>query len=243
MGRLRLISALLMAGWSLCASAQDINTDVKTIEQELLNTALQEGVEILHNQQVDTIKKKQNKLMEMTASYSTLKNLYAVTLQNVKGFGPESGVYRSIVTTSLDIASHGVSATEAIFNSNITGKAIAAYKIADLVTEAAHLGNLFFNIVNNATIANPLARKMSGAESPKNDKYNFLNRHERLSMALKICAELKKIDHRLVMIIYYCRHNSLSALLMHMDRETWITYHYANFSSRKLINQWNSLVK
>lgn len=242
MGRLKMLAAFVM-GCSFCAVAQNVNTDIKTTEQLLLNTAMQEGVELLHNQQVDSIRTKQNKLMELAASYAALKDVYMVTLENAKGFGPESGVYRAIVATALDIVSHSVTATEAVWKTNITGKAIAVYKIADMVTESAHLGNLFFDIINNAEIANPLASKMSGAEAPKKDKYNLLNRHERLGMALKICTGLKKIDHRLVMMIYYCRHNSLSSLLMHMDRETWITYHYANFSSKKLINQWNSLVK
>ena len=68
------------------------------------------------------------------------------------------------------------------------------------------LGNLFFNIVTNATVENPLKSKMPGSESSKKDELNLLNRHERLYMALKISMELKKIDHDLVMICYYCKY-------------------------------------
>ena len=62
-------------------------------------------------------------------------------------------------------------------------------------------------------------------------------------MALMISMELIKIDHDLVMICYYCKYNSLSDLLLHVDRETWVNYHYANFTARQLIDKWNGLVK
>ena len=242
MGRLKITFALVLAG-IVGASAQDVNTDYKTIEQVMLNTALMEGVELLHNQQVDTVRKRQEKLMGLTVTYAGLKDLLITTLENAKGFGPESGVYRSIVATSLNIVEHTVKATKAIGDSNLTGKAIASVKVYELMTEAAHLGNLFFDIINNAEVKNPMRSKMEGAAEPTKDKYNLLNRHERLAMALKISMELKKIDRKLVMIDYYCRHNSLSDLLLHVDRQTWVTYHYANFSSKRLIDKWNQLTE
>lgn len=241
MGRLTILAGIIVS-CSFGASAQNINTDVKTTEQVVWNTVLQKSVERVHNQQVDSVKQRQNKLMEMTAAYSGLKDVFMITLENAKGFGAESGIYRSIVTTSLNIVSHAVTATSAITKSNLVGKTIAATRMYDLIVEAAHFGNMFFDIVNNAEVANPLTSKMPSAEAAQKDKYNFLNRHERLMMALKISVELKKIDRQLVMITYYCQNNTLSDLLLNIDRETWVTYHYANFSAKKLINSWNSLV-
>ncbi len=243
MGRLMLIVCLALC-FSLGAFAQvNTNADVKTLEQLMLNSALQEGVEYLHNEQVDSIKKKQEKLLGLATSLAGMKNLFMMTLENAKGFGTESGIYKSIVATSLSIVTRAGQASKAIMDSNLTGKAIASMKVYGLMTEAAHLGNLFFNIVTNSTVENPLKSKMPGSESSKKDELNLLNRHEHLYMALKISMELKKIDHDLVMICYYCKYNSLSDLLLHVDRETWVNYHYANFTARQLIDKWNGLVK
>lgn len=241
MGRLTILAGIIVS-CSLGVSAQNMNIDIKTTEQLMLNTASQKTIELLHNEKIQTIKQRQNKLMEMTAAYAGLKDVFMITLENAKGFGAESGIYKSIVITSLNIVSHAVSATNALTKSNLVGKTIAATRMYDLIVEAAHLGNMFFDIVGNAEVANPLTTKMPSAEAAQKDKYNLLNRHERLVMALKISVELKKIDRQLVMITYYCQNNTLSDLLLNIDRETWVTYHYANFSAKKLINSWNSLV-
>lgn len=243
MGRLKLLTVALCMVCVPCANAWvKYNTDIKTIKQVMLNTTLQEGVELLHNQQVDTIRKRQNKLMTLTTTLATQKDLYMRSLENAEGFGAESGIYRSIVRSSVNIANNSALAVKAVMKTNLTGKAIAITRIGGMVTEAAHLGNLFFNIVNNARLSNPLTGILTGAESPQKDRVNLLNRYERLKMAMDIAIELKKIDRQMTMLLYYCRYNSLTDLLMHMDRETWVNYIYANFSSKHLIKQWNSLV-
>lgn len=243
MGKLSLAVCLsVLFSCQAFAQVQE-NTDTKTIEQVMINTAIQKGVEAYHNQQVDTIKKKQEKLMGLTMSLATYKELLKLTLENAKGFGVESGIYKSIVATSIEIVSNATKATNAVMKTNLTGKAITAAKIYGLLTEAAHLGNLFFSIVTNAEVPNPLKSKMPGAEAPKKEKLNLLNRYERLDMALKIQSDLKRINHELVMVIYYCSYNSFSDLLIHLDVKTWRNYHYANFKYRDIINQWNSLSK
>mgnify|MGYP001148686880 CR=1 FL=1 len=243
MGRLTFIAILFCLVYSPCAKAWvKYNIDAKTIKQVLLNTSMQEGVELLHNQQVDTIRKRQNRLMALTTTLATQKELYMRSMENAEGFGAESGIYRSIVRSSINIANNSALAVKAVMKTNLTGKAIVITRIGGIVTEAAHLGNLFFNIVNNARLSNPLIGTLTGAESPKKDNLNLLNRYERLKMAMDIAIELKKIDRQMTMLLYYCRYNSLSDLLMHMDRETWVNYIYANFTSKHLIEQWNSLV-
>lgn len=243
MGRLIVFSLCLLVFASIGNAQGHINYDQKSTEQVLLNTASQKTIEYLHTETVDTIQKRQRRLGGLVGSLSTYKTLFKLTLDNAKGFGVRSGIYKSIVATSGDIVAHSAAAVEAIGNTNLTGKAITLFKVAELVTEAAHLGNMFFDIVTNATVPNPLVGKMEGSKEAKKDERNLLNRHERLKMALDIRLELKKIDHQLVMLTYYCKHNSLSDLLLTMDRKTWITYHYANFSSKQIINQWNKLLE
>ena len=243
MGRLTFILILFCLVCSPSTKAWvKYNTDTKTIKQVLLNTSMQEGVELLHNQQVDTIRKRQNRLMALTTTLATQKDLYMRTLENSNGFDAESGIYRSIVRSSINIANNSALAVKAIMKTNLTGKVIVATRIGSIVTEAAHLGNLFFNIVNNAKIANPLMGKLSGAEDPKKDKLNLLNRYERLKMAMDICIELKKIDHQMAMILYYCKYNTFGDILLNVDRETYVNYCYANLTSKNLIRQWQSLV-
>lgn len=243
MGRLIIALALGCAGFLTAAAQYDINYDIKTTEQVGLNAAAQEGVEILHNIQVDSIRKKQERLAELTVSYSGLKELYMATLQNVRGFNTESGIYKSIVSTSLSIMTHAAQATSLISGANITEKAVAIYNVSDLVVQAAHLGNLFFDIVNNAEVSNPLKGKMEGAAETKKDRLNLLNRYERLEMALRIATDLQGIDRKLIMVKYYLRHASLSDLLFRFDRETWIAYYAANFYTNHLIEQWRHFVK
>lgn len=232
----------LCVSFAMSAQYMNLNYDKKTTEQVGLNTAMQEGVEIVHNVQVDSIKSRQNKLMGLTATYAGLKDMYMVTLQNAKGFGEDSGIYKSVVSVSLNIVTHSGEVIKTIDNSTLMGKATALLKVADLVTDAAHLGNLFFNIVNNAEVKNPLQNKLQGAEAAQKDKLNLLNRHERLSMALKLLVGLQKIDNSLVMMKYYLQHASLNDLLFRMDRKTWISYHTANAYNQKLIDQWNIFV-
>lgn len=236
-----MIFLLISFLWSFCLKAQDyVNTDTKTIEQVMVNAAMQRGIEELHNEQVDTIKSKQQKLMEMIGAIASYKWLYQLTLENVKGFGVESGIYKSIVARCVSIANRSVKATEAVMNTNFTGKAIAAFKVYELVAEAAHLSNLFYNVVCNGTVQNP--KKLEGTNDDK-DKLNLLNRSERVSMALKIKDELGRIDRALLMVGWYCKNNSVENLLRHIDRETWITYVYSQISAKSLIKQWNSLAR
>lgn len=239
MGRLRFLLLIPILWTSYFVRAQDyVNIDAKTAEQVMLNAAIQRGIEELHNEQVDTIKSKQQKLMELVGALAGYKELYKLTLENAKGFGEESGIYKSIVARCVSIAERSVKATEAVKKTNFTGKAITAFKIYELVTETAHLSNLFFNIVCNGTVKNPL--KLEGANDDK-DELNFLNRSERVTMALKIKDELKRIDRTLLMVEWYCKNNSVENLLKHIDRETWITYVYSQVSAKSLIRQWNAL--
>lgn len=243
----KLVKIATLAGIIVCCplvlSAQRINFDLKTTAQVEANTFMQTSVEEIHNWQVDSIRSKQLKLAELTASYAVLKDVYMTTLENAKGFGSDSGIYTAIVTISKNIVTHSGKAINSINNSSMTGKATAILKVADLVIDAAGLGNLFFNIVNNAEVKNPMQGQMTGAEATQKDKYNLLNRHERLDMALKLLVGLQKIDTDLVMLNYYLQNATFNDLIRKIDTQTWITYHAADTYHKTLIDQWNKFVK
>lgn len=244
MERLILSALALFASFTLFSQNYvNFNYDEKTTEQVYINLGMQESAEILHNIQVDSVKSKQIKLAELTAAYAGLKDLYMITLENAKGFGADSGIYKAIVSVSANIITHSGETIKAINNSTLVGKAAALLKVADAVVDAAHLGNLFFDIVNNAEVKNPLQDKMTGAEATKKDKYNILNRHERLSMALKLLVGLQKIDTDMVMLKYYLQYGCVNDILRKIDTKTWISYHAASASHLNLIRQWNEFVK
>lgn len=242
MGRFMILS-LLLCFFAPYLSAQYVreNYDLKTLAQVQTNIASQKTVEYLHTQTVDTIRKKQNKLLALAGSLATYKTVFNMTLENASGFGVESGIYKSIVSTCEDIVIHSGLATEALWKTNFTGKAIGVIRIAEMVTEAAHLGNTFFAIVTNGTVKNPLKGKMDGAADVKKDEINLLNRYERLRMALSINMQLKDINTKLILLTYLSQHNSLNSLLLAIDRKTWITYHYSKNSTNNIINGWNKL--
>lgn len=215
-----------------------VNYDYKTTGQVTINTAAIKLAEIEHNEKVDSIKKKHEKLSALIGTLASYKGLFLETLENVKGFGHESGIYKSIIKKSANIAKYSVSATEAVYKTNFNGKAICAFKIQELVMEAAHLGNVFFNIVCNGTVKNPL--KLNGSNDNK-DKLNLLNRNERLNMALTIDYELGKIERSLIALEYYCKHNSFQQLLSHIDQKTYVTFIHTRLSTNYLIDRWKGL--
>lgn len=238
MGKLIYFLILLISTPLLAYGQAKPNVDKKTIEQVYANTAAIEVAENEHNVVVDTIKKKQEKLASLLATLASYKILFNQTLENFKGFGPESGIYKAIFYKLGSVAKRSVTATDAMMKTNFTGKALAAFRIQELVFEATHLGNLFCNVVCNGTIKNPLKNDHTSSEK---DKLNLLNRSERLNLAVSISQELSKIDHSLLMVEYYCKHNSWGQLLSQMDRKTYATLLYAKHSTNQLIDRWNKL--
>ena len=57
------------------------------------NAASQEVIESQHNNRLDSINSKQQKLMQYTATMATIKELYKLSMENVSGFGSESQYY------------------------------------------------------------------------------------------------------------------------------------------------------
>ena len=67
------------------------------------NAASQEVIESQHNNRLDSINSKQQKLMQYTATMATIKELYKLSMENVSGFGSESQYYVEIGATVAEI--------------------------------------------------------------------------------------------------------------------------------------------
>ena len=84
------------AGWRVVV-------DTKTIAQVSANAAAQKAIEDKHNERLDTISDKQKKILQYTATMEGIKELYHLTMTNVRGFGEEAAYYKEIFQLSADI--------------------------------------------------------------------------------------------------------------------------------------------
>ena len=217
----------------------NINFDKNTLEQLTLNTAVQVATNELHNIQVDSIKHKQSRLMALVTSIAAEKELLIQTYKNVSDFKQESKYYIAIASTGADIINHSSQAVEVIEKAKLEGKAMAIIKVSDLVTKAVSLGKAFADIVADCEVPNPLKQDERGSK----DKYNLLNRHERLYMANDILFRLRSIDHTLCLIIYLAKNSGWKDLLFQLDRKTYTTYIMTRVNANDMINKWNRIQK
>ena len=219
----------------------NINLDEKTLEQLTLNTTAQIATNTLHNIQVDSIKKKQSKLMALVSGIASEKEMLIQTYQNVSGFKQESKYYLAMVATGTDIINHSSKAIEVINNSKWTGKATMILNVSNLVSQAISLGKAFADIVANSTVSNPI--KHPDATSGDKDKYNLLNRYERLRMANDILHRLRSIDWNICYLTYLCRTSNLKDLLFHLDRQTYLSYIMTRININDMISKWDRVKK
>lgn len=244
MGKSFIILSLFAFFYIQCTDAQDIvniNLDEKTLEQLVENTATQEATNVLHNIQVDSIKQRQSRLSKLIAGIAAEKELLIQTYENVSGFKKESKYYLAMVSTGTDIINHSTKAIEVINKSKWTGKAKMIMNVSDLVTQAISFGKAFADIVANSTVPNPIKHPDSTAGDK--DKYNLLNRHERLRMANDILFRLRKIDWTIQYLTYLCKTADLKDILFQLDRKTYLNYIMTRININDMVNKWNRIEK
>lgn len=223
----------------LAQDVVNINIDEQTFTQLSLNTGVQIATNELHNRQVDSIKQKQSRLMTLVTEIAAQKGLLIQSYKNVSGFKKESKYYIAIAKTGADIIKHSALAVETIEKAKLEEKAMAVLKVSDLVSQAISLGKAFADIVADCEVPNPLKQNEKG----KKDKYNLLNRHERLYLANDILFRLRSIDHSLCYLIYLTKNAGWKDLLFHLDRKTYITYIMTRVNTNDIINKWERVKK
>ncbi len=241
MGKSFIIMILLAVMIPSVVIAQNMNYDFQTLEQLTINVSAQVATNELHNRQVDTIKKKQSKLLALVSGIAAEKELLIQSYQNVAGFKKENKYYLAMVSTGADIINHSSQAIDVINKSKWTGKAKMVMNVSGLVTEAIALGKAFADIVANSTVPNPI--KHPDATSGDKDKYNLLNRHERLRMANDILFRLRKIDWTIRYLTYLCKTADLKDVLFQLDRETYLNYIMTRININDMINKWDRVNK
>ena len=89
---LRIISVIMLSAF-VCINAHAawrIVFDRNCLKIVMANTASQKLIEEQHNQRVDTIAAKKQKVELYTVSMATMKELYKLSMENISGFGTES---------------------------------------------------------------------------------------------------------------------------------------------------------
>ncbi len=242
MGKLRIIfmSVLLATFTTQSFAAWKVVIDKNCIKVVSSNLASQKLIEGQHNQRLDSIAEKKKKVELYTVSMATIKELYKVTMQNVSGFGTESKYYKEIGLCAYDILKDVPELIQTVSKAKFSNKLLCLNELGNFVTETQQLVGNFVNIVNNATIQNPL--KGQGTAEKKSDGYNMLDRYERLSLANSIYSGLLEIRYKVEGMILMAQYATANDLFFAIDPEGWANVVTMKNNVSGLINDWNGLM-
>ena len=136
-------STPVFAGWKVVI-------DKNCIKVVAANTASQKLIEDQHNQRLDSIASKKQKVELYSVSMATIKELYKLTMENISGFGTESLYYKEIGTCAFDILKDVPELINTVNKAKFKNKLACLTELGGLVMETQQLVGNFVNIVNNA---------------------------------------------------------------------------------------------
>lgn len=221
------------AGWKVVI-------DKNCIKVVAANTASQKLIEDQHNQRLDSIASKKQKVELYSVSMATIKELYKLTMENVSGFGTESLYYKEIGTCAFDILKDVPELISTVNKAKFKNKLACLTELGGLVMETQQLVGNFVNIVNNAKVQNPL--KGQGTAERKSDGYNLLDRYERLSLANRIYTDLMEIRCKVEGMMLMAQFATANDLFFAIDPEGWANVVTMKNQVGGLIQDWNGLV-
>ena len=114
-------------------------TDPHCLKVVTTNLATQKAIEGQHNHRLDSIASKKKKLELYTVSMATIKELYKVTLENVKGFGTESKYYTEIGRCAYDIILDVPELVKTVNKAKFSNKLMCLNELGNLVVETQRL--------------------------------------------------------------------------------------------------------
>ena len=214
-------------------------TDPHCLKVVTTNLATQKAIEGQHNHRLDSIASKKKKLELYTVSMATIKELYKVTLENVKGFGTESKYYTEIGRCAYDIILDVPELVKTVNKAKFSNKLMCLNELGNLVVETQRLVGDFVNIVNNARIDNPL--KGQGTAKKQSDGHNMLDRYERLTVANRIYTDLMNIRYKVEGMMMMAQYATLNDLFFSIDPEGWVNVVTMKNHVGGLVRDWNGL--
>ena len=213
-------------------------TDPQTTATVLSNLATQVAIENEHNKRLDSISSKQKNIELYTVSMATMKEVYKLTMENIKGFGEESWYYTEIGRCAFDIIKDVPELAKVFKDAKWHNQLLCLGELTGVVTKTQKLVNDFVNIVNNGKIRNPLGD--SAAESGKNDGYNFLDRYERLTIANRIYTDLLELRYKVQGMMAMAEYATMHDLFFSIDPEGWANVMVMQNAVSGLIDDWNN---
>ena len=239
---LRIISVIMVSAF-VCINAHAawrIVFDRNCLKIVLANTASQKLIEEQHNQRVDTIAAKKQKVELYTVSMATMKELYKLSMENISGFGTESLYYKEIGLCALDILRNVPVLVSTVNKAKFSNKLLCLNELGNLVAETQQLVGNFVNIVNNARIPNPLQGQATAEK--KDDGYNLLDRYERLTLANSIYTDLNRIRYKVEGMVLMAQYATANDLFFAIDPEGWANVMTMKNHVGNLVQDWNGLV-
>ena len=244
--------ALILASFtfSLPVSAYwKMVADPWTTAQVTANTTAQSLIENKHNERIDTISAKKKKTLQYTAVMEGIKELYQLSMTNVKGFGEETAYYKEIFLLSADILSGIPTVTKFITSHPVKNSILCYNELADVVIETEGLIQDFIDIVNNGKIRlpnNPIIRQKipdggGRYNMGQGDGYNFMDRYTRLTLANKIYSRLLEMKYKMDVMVMMCEYGSWNDAFYTLDPVTWATVFETKYIVDGLIHDWNAL--
>lgn len=214
------------------------------------NTAFQTLIENKHNTQLDSIRSKQGKIMSYTASMESIKELYRMSMQNIRGFGEESAYYRKMAEQFIQVPGNTARAVKAINRCPGINYVNSLNEIVNIQNEVVGLIEDFVDIVNNGKVDlsaftsgksnDKLSNLLKNAHIGKGDGYNFLDRYERLTLANKLLSHIVDINTRLQQIVYICEFCcTFSNLMYSIDPLTWASFFSGKNIVDDVVSDWN----
>lgn len=243
-----LVSAMLLSLPFAASAYYRVVIDPKCIGAVSANTALVKGLEDEHNQQLDSIKARKQKIAAYSASMSTIKELYRQSMQNVRGFNEESVYYREMAEEFAKIPVNTAKAVKAISRSPFVNYINSLNYILNIQMNAVSLVGTFVDIVNNGKVSlsdftshksnDKLSELLKNAHIGKGDKYNFLDRNERLTLANSLLFDLRQLNYNLEQLVFVSNYCGIRDMLYNLDPLTWYNYFNAKYSVEYAVRQW-----
>lgn len=230
---------MVMAATNQSYAIWQVVTDPYCLKAVTTNLATQKAIEGQHNHRLDSIASKKKKLELYTVSMATIKELYKLTLENVKGFGTESKYYVEIGRCAYDIIRDVPELVQTVNRAKFSNKLLCLNELGNLVVETQQLVGDFVNIVNNTKIDNPL--KGQGTAPKQGDGHNMLDRYERLTVANCIYTDLMNIRYKVEGMMMMAQYATLNDLFFAIDPEGWANVVTMKNQVDGLVRDWNGL--
>lgn len=178
-----------------------------------------------------------------------IKELYQLSMTNVKGFGEETVYYKEIFLLSADILSGIPTVTKFIAKHPVKNSILCYNELADVVIETEGLIHDFIDIVNNGKVRlpdNPIIRQKipdggGRYNMGQGDGYNFMDRYTRLTLANKIYSRLLEMKYKMDVMVMMCEYGSWNDAFYTLDPVTWATVFETKYIVDGLIQDWKAL--